>query len=111
MLATHFVSTCASTQNLIAYLSSLFGLNVTKEQQDFVVNTYLSMVIEKLQLHLVWLMDENVSNTSRIGTNLCSPGPDLFLWGWSSNLKYFRTFRYLSRGIVFEKIEILYSIT
>ena len=54
-------------------------MNATKEQRDFIVNSYLSMVMEKLQLYFVWFMDENVLNISRIGRNLFAPGPDLFL--------------------------------
>ena len=103
ILATYFVSTSVNTQNLIPYLSGLFGMNVVKGQQDFTGIGCSSIVRVNLQLYFVWLIDENVSNTSRIGANLSALDPVLCLFGLSSNLKYLRTFRYRSLGIVFEK--------
>ena len=110
ILVTCFVSTSANTQNLISCLSSLFAMNVMKGQRDFTGVSCSSIVRENLQLYFVWHMDENVSNTSRIGANLSALGPVLCLFGLSSNLKYLRIFRNRSCGVVFEKTEIPYSL-
>ena len=68
------------------------------------------MVRQNLQLYFVWRIDETVSNTSKIGANLADLSPVLGQFGLSSNLKYLRIFRPRSRGIVFEKTEIPYSL-
>ena len=85
------------------YLSGLFGMNVIKRQRDFTGISCSSIVRKNFQLYFVWHIDQNVSNTSRIGANLSALGLVLCLFGLTSNLKYLKIFRNLYRGIVFEK--------
>ena len=85
-------------------------MNVMKGQRDFTGIICSSIVRENLQLYFVWHIDQNVSNTSRIGANLSALAPVLCLFGLSLNLKYLRIFRNRSRGIVFEKTEFPYSL-
>ena len=57
-------------------------MNVMNGQRDFTGISCLSIVRENLQLYFALHIDENVSNTSRIGTNLSALRPVLCLFAY-----------------------------